>query len=201
MDQCGGTVYLPPHFSSPLGSTQARPIPRYRSGGPGCLGDPCCFRTTIERIIAPLRSSSSKPGPLAPSSLVAPDTTLQPALGNTKLACNSEHTKMSSNNDPSSERTPLLGNDGTAEVNGDTSQGKDDSLLLELEGWIAQHSTNLILGFLALVFAALTLVTYLTRLPNDGSQAPDVPITGDKICTAAGCVLASSTLLRSISPR
>lgn len=104
---------------------------------------------------------------------------------------------MSANNNPSSERTPLLGNDGAADTNGDASNAKQSDLQL-IQRWTARNAASLIFGILAAFFAALTLVTFLTRFPNDDSQSP---YDGDKICTAAGCVLASSTLLRSISPR
>lgn len=108
---------------------------------------------------------------------------------------------MSSNNDPSSERTPLLGNDGAAETNGDAPHAKQTTLH-NIQSWTTRHAGSLIFGTLAVFFAALALVSFITRIPNDGSQSPAVPTPdGDKICTAAGCVLASSTLLRSISPR
>lgn len=106
---------------------------------------------------------------------------------------------MSTNN-TRSERTPLLGNDGTAETNGDNPQSKP-STLHRIESWTAHHITNIILGTLMVFFFALFLVTLITRHAND-DQSPLVPEPdGEKICTAAGCVLASSTLLRSISPR
>lgn len=106
---------------------------------------------------------------------------------------------MSTHNS-SSERTPLLGNDGTADINGETAQSKP-STLHRIESWTARHIANIILGTLAVFFFALFLVTLITRHAND-DRSPLVPgPDGQKICTAAGCVLASSTLLRSISPR
>ncbi|KAJ4387400.1 hypothetical protein N0V93_007991 [Gnomoniopsis smithogilvyi] len=106
---------------------------------------------------------------------------------------------MSTNN-TTSERTPLLGNDGAAETNGDTPHSKP-STLHRIESWTAHHITSIILGTLAIFFFALFLVTLITRHASD-DQSPLVPgPDGQKICTAAGCVLASATLLRSISPR
>lgn len=107
---------------------------------------------------------------------------------------------MSSDN-PSSERTPLLGNDGTTETNGDTPQSKQ-STLHRLQTWAIHHLVEFILGTLMVLFFAFFLVAMITRSPKDGNKAPPSPAPhGDKICTSTGCVLASSTLLRSISPR
>ncbi|CAN8105308.1 unnamed protein product [Discula destructiva] len=106
-----------------------------------------------------------------------------------------------SSHGPSSERAPLLGNDGTADTNGERPSSKQ-STLHRIESWTARHLAAFILGTLAILFFALFLVTLITRVPKDGKQVPSVPLPeGDKVCTAAGCVLASSTLLRSISPR
>lgn len=111
----------------------------------------------------------------------------------------SRDTNMSTNN-TSSERTPLLGNDGTAETNNGTPQSKP-STLHRIESWTARHIANIILGTLVVLFFALFLVTLITRHAGD-DQTPFVPgPSGNKICTGAGCVLASATLLRSLSPR
>lgn len=94
-----------------------------------------------------------------------------------------------------------MGHDGAADTNGDDAHANKQSTLHRIGDWTAQHLASIILGILAVFFFALFLVTVITRLPNDG-KTPSIPgPDGDKICTAAGCVLASSTLLRSISPR
>lgn len=104
-----------------------------------------------------------------------------------------------SNNHASSERTPLLGNDGA--VDDDDRQPKT-SRWHRLESWTSDHQGSLIFGLLAVLFFALFLVTFITRSPIDRHSPSPAP-GGDvaKICTATGCVLASATLLRSISPR
>lgn len=103
----------------------------------------------------------------------------------------------SSNNLPSSERTPLLGHDGTAE----NDESHQHSTSERLHAWLAGHVTSIVLSILLVFFITLFLAAAIAR-PADGGQSPVVPSPdGGKICTAAGCVLASATLLRSISPR
>lgn len=100
------------------------------------------------------------------------------------------------NQNPSSERAPLLGgNDGSIEVNGTNAPTKTQ----RAHDWLSRNVLTVILGILLIFFIALFLVTFLVQLPNIPGLAPG----GDEanVCTAAGCVLAASTLLRSISPR
>ncbi|KAF3763247.1 endothelin-converting enzyme 1 [Cryphonectria parasitica EP155] len=104
----------------------------------------------------------------------------------------------SSDDVPASERTPLLGRDGAA----DEEESHEHSRTERLTSWLAGHIANIILSLLLIFFIALFLVTFLAR-KEESDESPVVPNPGDeaKICTTAGCVLASATLLRSISPR
>lgn len=102
---------------------------------------------------------------------------------------------MSNNNTRSNERTPLIGgHDGTAEINGTDETPKSE----RLHNWLSRHVLSIILSILLLLFIALFLVNTLLKSPLPGSHPGNHKST---VCTAAGCVLASSTLLRSISPR
>lgn len=99
------------------------------------------------------------------------------------------------NQNPPSETAPLLGGqDESVEVNGTNAPSKSQ----RAHDWLSRNVLTIILGILLVFFIALFLVTFLAQLPIPGL----VP-GGDEadVCTAAGCVLASSTLLRSISPR
>lgn len=108
---------------------------------------------------------------------------------------------MSTNNN-AHESTPLLrGHDG-AEESGDA---RDASTWQRVKSWISSHTVNLILTALLAVFVVLFLVTAFIQVSNgdDDEKPPSIPAPGDgaEICTSAGCVLAASTLLRSISSR
>lgn len=107
-----------------------------------------------------------------------------------------------SNNHSSSERTPLLGNEGAAGGATDGEGSSKPSTWHRIESWAASHVLSISLGLLAALFFAFFLVALVTRLPGTG-KSPFSPPPSDeaKICTAEGCVLASATLLRSISPR
>lgn len=99
------------------------------------------------------------------------------------------------NQNPSAERAPLLGgHDGSVEVNGTDPPSKSQ----RAHDWLSRNVLTIILAILLVFFIALFLVVFLVPLPIQ-----DLIPGGDEasVCTAAGCVLASSTLLRSISPR
>lgn len=108
-----------------------------------------------------------------------------------------------SNNHFASEDTPLLRDQNGAEA------ARDDpkpSTWERLRNWAAIHFVNIILTALLLLFIILFLVTALLRHPRAGppsGEPPSIPTPGHgpEICSSAGCVLASATLLRSISPR
>lgn len=108
--------------------------------------------------------------------------------------------KMSNNN--AHESTPLLrGNDG-AEESGDAHT---PSTWQRAKSWISSHTVNLVLTALLAVFVVLFLVTAFIQTSGGGDEEtpPSEPTPGEgaEICTSAGCVLAASTLLRSISSR
>lgn len=100
---------------------------------------------------------------------------------------------MSSNTRNASERQPLLGNDGAGDSQVDADLDKEQSW----HDWASEHKLNIILSTLVVMFFAFFMAAFFTRLPNDKQTAP-IPAN---ICSAPGCVLAASTLLRSISPR
>ncbi|PSR81949.1 endothelin-converting enzyme 1 [Coniella lustricola] len=110
---------------------------------------------------------------------------------------------MSNNDDiPASERTPLLGNDGAPPDDGQGVQPRETGS----KKWYSGRILSIILSILLLLFIILFIVSVAIRPSSgDGDQSPTQPPPSDgddaKICTAAGCVLASATLLRSISPR
>lgn len=109
---------------------------------------------------------------------------------------------MSTNNN-AHENTPLLrGHDG-AEESGDAHSA---STWQRAKSWISSHTVNLVLTALLAVFVILFLVTaFIQTSGGDGDEdtPPSEPAPGEgaDICTSAGCVLAASTLLRSISSR
>lgn len=112
---------------------------------------------------------------------------------------------MSTNNH-AQESTPLLrGNDG-ADERGDAA--RTPSTWERVKSWISSHTVNLILTALLAVFVILFLVTAFIQISGGGAggdedEPPSEPTPGEgaEICTSAGCVLAASTLLRSISSR
>lgn len=98
------------------------------------------------------------------------------------------------NQNPSSERAPLLGgHDGPADVNGTDAPSKSQ----RAHDWLSKNVLTIILGLLLVFFIALFLVVFLVQLPDI------LPGAGDEadVCTSAGCVLAASTILKSISTR
>lgn len=109
-----------------------------------------------------------------------------------------------SNNNNAHESTPLLrGHDG-AEESGDARNGA--STWQRAKSWISSHTVNLVLTALLAVFVVLFLVTAFIQTSggnDDDEKPPSEPTPGEgaEICTSAGCVLAASTLLRSISSR
>lgn len=109
---------------------------------------------------------------------------------------------MSTNNN-AHESTPLLrGHDG-AEEGGET---RSASTWQRAKSWISSHTVNLVLTALLAVFVVLFLVTAFIQTSGGGDDEetpPSVPNPGEgaDVCTSAGCVLAASTLLRSISSR
>lgn len=108
-----------------------------------------------------------------------------------------------SNNHSASEGTPLLRDQNGAESARDNSK---TSTWKRLRDWAAVHFVNIILTALLLLFIILFLVTALIRHPRaqpPSGEPPSIPTPGHgpEICSSAGCVLASATLLRSISPR
>lgn len=108
---------------------------------------------------------------------------------------------MSTNNN-AHESTPLLrGHDGAEE----TGEAHNASTWQRVKSWISSHTVNLILTALLAVFVILFLVTAFIQVSSGGDEdkPPSEPSPGEgaEICTSAGCVLAASTLLRSISSR
>lgn len=110
---------------------------------------------------------------------------------------------MSTNNN-AHESTPLLrGHDG-AEEGGET---RSASTWQRAKSWISSHTVNLVLTALLAVFVVLFLVTAFIQTSGGGGDEdkppsePTPPGEGAEVCTSAGCVLAASTLLRSISSR
>lgn len=111
------------------------------------------------------------------------------------------HNTMSSNHE-TSERAPLLGNDGAVDGEREGGSQSKGSRWHRFEGWAAAHKLNIVLGLLAVMFFAFFVVSLITRLAVEhGNPAAPKPTEAAEVCTATGCVLASATLLRSISPR
>lgn len=119
----------------------------------------------------------------------------------TRIWASCNYARMSNNNN-AHESTPLLrGHDG-AEESGDATHHA--STWQRVKSWISSHTINLILTLLLAVFVILFLVTaFIQTSGKDEDKPPSEPTPGEgaEICTSAGCVLASSTLLRSISSR
>ncbi|KUI71673.1 Endothelin-converting enzyme 1 [Cytospora mali] len=104
---------------------------------------------------------------------------------------------MSSIN-PIGEDTPLLRDQNGPEA------AKDYPILSRwqrFKTWAADHFVNLILTILLVFFVALFLIVALVRHPRERSPSNPTPGLEAEVCSSAGCVLASATLLRSISPR
>lgn len=108
---------------------------------------------------------------------------------------------MSNNN--AHESTPLLrGHDGAD----DGGEAHGPSTWQRVKSWVSSHTVNLVLTALLAVFVVLFLVTAFIQTSggDDNDETPPsepTPGEGTEICTSAGCVLAASTLLRSISSR
>lgn len=101
---------------------------------------------------------------------------------------------MASNN-PASESTPLLnGHDPEDNSNATTWQ--------RTKSWISQNIVYALIPLLFIVLLAVFLVYGLKQGGKDSEPPPLIPTPeAEEICTSAGCVLASATLLRSISPK
>lgn len=119
----------------------------------------------------------------------------------TTLRASCNYFKMSINNN-AQESTPLLrGHDGAEE----SGEAPHASTWQRVKSWVSSHTVNLILTALLAVFVILFLVTAFIQVGRGGDEdePPSEPSPGEgaEICTSAGCVLAASTLLRSISSR
>lgn len=156
------------------------------ANSPRLVSGSSTLRRAVYRV-HPVRSTISWP---------APSFSISKTL---RASCN--YIKMSNNN--AHESMPLLrGNDG-AEESGDAHT---PSTWQRAKSWISSHTVNLVLTVLLAVFVVLFLVTAFIQTSGGGgeekppSEEP-TPGEGAEICTSAGCVLAASTLLRSISSR
>lgn len=156
------------------------------ANSPRLVSGSSTLRHAVYRV-HPVRSTISWPAPSPPS---------PKHFG---ASCN--YIKMSNNN--AHESTPLLrGNDG-AEERGDAHT---PSTWQRAKSWISSHTVNLVLTVLLAVFVVLFLVTAFIQTSGGGDEEkppPSEPSPGEgaEVCTSAGCVLAASTLLRSISSR
>lgn len=108
-----------------------------------------------------------------------------------------------SNNNTAGEDTPLLRDQNGAEEAQDSPK---PSTWDRVKNFATVHFVNIILSALLLLFIILFLLTALLRHPQakpPPGKPPVIPTPGHgpEICSSAGCVLASATLLRSISPR
>lgn len=108
-----------------------------------------------------------------------------------------------SNNLSASEVTPLLRDQNGTES---AESSPKPSAWERLKNFAAGHFVNIILTALLLLFVVLFLLTAFLRHPRakpPSGEPPSIPTPGHgpEICSSAGCVLASATLLRSISPR